>query len=227
MKFTIILGVGFAMMLHLAFILFGGLLFPEAENAEGSLQEVELLSETTAPVEEKKPEPEPAQEEQAIESDDEPPPDASEMIKSLELADAASAVPELEAASLSAIEAALNGQGGGGGDFAQALDFSSGGRIGGTGKPGAVDSTLDSAFSITEIDQKPRVMFQDAPLYPSDLRGKKVEGVVTVVFIVDAAGKVTNPRVERSTHPSFDKPALEAVRKWKFEAAVRAGQRVA
>lgn len=226
MKLTLVMGVVFAVVLHAGFILFGGLLFPEPKQAQGTLQQVELLSEADAPVEEKKPEEPVAEKAEEIEAESEVPPDATEMIRSLELSEAARA-PELEAASLSAIEAALSGQGGGGGDFAQSLDFASGGRIGGTGKAGALDGTMEEAFSLAEIDQKPRAIFQDAPLYPSDLRGKKIEGVVTVVFVVDAAGKVTNPRVEKSTHPSFDKPALEAVKKWKFEPAIRGGQRVA
>jgi len=50
--------------------------------------------------------------------------------------------------------------------------------------------------------------------------------VVTVTFVVDPAGKVANPKVEKASHPSFERPALDAVRQWKFEPAVKAGQRV-
>jgi protein TonB len=58
------------------------------------------------------------------------------------------------------------------------------------------------------------------------MRGKKIEGVVEVAFVVTADGKVENARVEGSSHPAFETPALNAVRKWKFEPGVRAGQRV-
>ena len=44
---------------------------------------------------------------------------------------------------------------------------------------------------------------------------------------MDASGKVANPRVEKSSHTAFNKPALEAVKQWKFEPAVKGGQRVA
>ena len=77
---------------------------------------------------------------------------------------------------------------------------------------------------MSEIDQKPRAIFQSAPMYPSGMRS--VEGVVHVIFIVDQTGKVTNPKVEKSTHREFEKPAIDAVKQWKFEPAVRAGQRV-
>jgi TonB family protein len=222
-KFGLFLGVIFAIVLHVGFILFGGLLFISDKENHGTLQEVELISEDdTAEKEEEKPEETKTEE---IEAETEEVPDAAEIIRNLEVPAIANA-PELDAASLSAIEAALSGQTGGG-DFGQSMDFSSGGIIGGKGKAGALNEQLEGAFSLSEIDQKPRPMFQGAPLYPAEMRGKKVEGVVTVIFVVDAAGKVSNPRAEKSTHTAFEKPALDAVKKWKFEPGVKAGQRVA
>ena len=58
------------------------------------------------------------------------------------------------------------------------------------------------------------------------MRAKNIDGVVTLIFIVDETGRVINPRVEKSSHPEFDSPALEAVRQWKFEPAIKGGQRV-
>lgn len=217
-------GIAFAVSLHVGFLLFGGLIFPKAEESSGTFQEVELLAADEADEDEQK-EPEPAAEEsEPLETEAEEVPDAAEIIRNLELA-SPNETPMLEEASLSAIEQALNGQGGAG-DFADALSFSSGGRIGGTGKAGALEESLEEAFSLSEIDQKPRAIFQAAPLYPSELRAKKLEGVVTLIFVVDASGKVSNPRVEKSTHPAFDRPALDALRRWKFEPAVKGGQRV-
>lgn len=222
------LGVFLAIVLHVAFILFGGLLFLRADEDQGSLKEVELLS--AAETEEDEPpeeEPQPrAEASDELETEVEEAPDAAEILRSLELS-AVAAAPALEAASLSAIEDALRGQGGGGLGLGDAMSFSSGGRIGGTGKVGGLDEQLESAFSLSEIDQKPRAVFQASPLFPSEMRGKKLEGVVTVIFVVDAAGKVAEPKVEQSTHQAFDRPALDAVRQWKFEPAVRGGQRVA
>ena len=224
MKFLgITLGIVLALLLHVGFILFGGLLFLNNKKDFGRLQQVDLLSEDDAKKKEvEKPKDPPPVD---IKPEDEKPPDAAEIVKNMDQP-VANDAPALDAASLSAIEAALNGQGGGG-EFAQAIDFASGGRIGGTGKAGAQDGQLDNAFSLAEIDQKPRATFQTAPLYPTEMRGKKVEGVVTVLFVVDASGRVTDPRVEKSTAPAFEKPALDAVRKWKFEPAIKAGQRVA
>jgi protein TonB len=136
--------------------------------------------------------------------------------------------PALDAASLSAIEAALNGGGAsaGAGDFGGAASLQGGGRIGGTGKVGSAEEQVDAAFSMSEIDQRPRAVHQVAGAYPSEMRSRNVEGVVTMIFIVDETGRVANPRVEKSSHPEFEKPALDAVRQWKFEPAVKAGKRV-
>ena len=137
------------------------------------------------------------------------------------------ATPKLDAASLSAIEDALRGIGSSG-SFAQAVNFNSEGRLNGSGYAAVgAGNKLDDAFSLAEIDQKPRAVFQTSPQYPSEMRSKKVEGQVTLIFVVDASGKVDDARVEKSSHPAFEKPALDAVRQWKFEPGVKGGQRVA
>jgi protein TonB len=226
MKRAGLLGVIAAVLAHAAFVLFGGLLFPRHEDEHDSLQEVDLLAaDAGAPVEDEPEESEAKPADSAeMETRAEEIPDAAEILRELDAAPVVD-TPALEAVSLGAIEAALGGQSAGG-DFADALAFTSGGRIGGMGSAAALDSRLEDAFSLGEIDQKPRVVFQSMPLFPASMRGKKIEGVVTVRFVVDAAGGVTDPAVERSTHPAFERPALDAVRQWKFEPAVKGGQRV-
>ncbi|MDZ4828674.1 MAG: TonB family protein [Phycisphaerae bacterium] len=225
MKLGLVLGVLLAFLFHAGFLLFGGLIFSSLKKDQPTIQQVELLSADDLKEPEKPKELTPEKPEE-IKTEEEAPPDASEIIRNLETPDAIGA-PALEAVSLTDIEAALRGQTGDGGEFGQAMTtLASGGRIGGTGKAGGMDESLDKAFSLAEIDQKPRVIFQAAAQYPSEMRGKKVEGVVSVAFIVDPSGKVVNLRVEKSTHPAFEKPALDAVKKWKFEAGVRGGQRV-
>jgi protein TonB len=225
MRLAVVLGVVLALLVHAGILLFGRAIFAGLGEDEGRMQQVELIAADDPGKEKEKPQdPVPEEDEEEVETETEQPPDAAEIIKNLELTPA-DTMPALDAASLSAIEAALGG-GGGGGDFATSVDFSSGGGIGRTGKGSGLDQAMNDAFDLTEIDQKPRVVFQSAPLYPSVLRGKKVEGVVTIVFVVDSSGKVERPRVESSSNPAFDKPALDAVKKWKFEPAVKGGQRV-
>ena len=63
----------------------------------------------------------------------------------------------------------------------------------------------------------PRVIAQPAPVYPEVMRESGLRGEVLVDFIVDREGRVTRAYVVRSLNPAFDEPALEAVRRWRFE----------
>lgn len=232
MKLGWLLGLAAALALHLGFLLFGGILFPGARADHGTLREVELLG--AEPVAEEPPDQAEAKDHAAA---DEPPPeeletvaeaapDVAEVMRSLDSTPNVAA-PTLDAMSLRALEAALSGQTAAGSDFASSVSFASGGRIGGTGSLAtASEDALESAFGLEEIDQEPRAILQTAPVYPAELRGKKLEGVVTLIFIVDAQGKVVHPKVASSTHPAFEKPALDAIRQWKFEPGLRGGERV-
>jgi protein TonB len=85
---------------------------------------------------------------------------------------------------------------------------------------------LDQIFSLAELDQRPRVLFQRMPTYPPELRRKNRQGTVYVIFLVDRQGRVQNPKVQKSTDPAFETAAVEAVRQWKFEPGTRNGEKV-
>lgn len=120
---------------------------------------------------------------------------------------------------LSQLELALNpgmmGDGWLEGDFAVKLN-----AIGGSG-----GGDMDELFSVSDLDQKPRVVYQASPALNAKLR-RKAPGTVYIVFVVDERGRVTNPVVQKSTDPVFDKAALNAVKQWKFEPGKRNGQAV-
>lgn len=222
----VVLGLVGAVIVHILILLFGGIFFMHDDEAVDKTREVELLSETDGEKkkeDEKKPEEQKAEE---IKEEVEDLPDASEVARSLEPSPVNDA-PALAEASLAAIEQALNGQGSGGGDFGAMMDFNSGGVIGGKGTGGLGAEKIDEAFSLAEIDQSPRKVYHIDPAYPGELRGKRVEGTASVIFIVDPSGKVSSPRIEKSAHPAFAKPALDAVKQWKFEPGLKGGQRVA
>lgn len=84
----------------------------------------------------------------------------------------------------------------------------------------------EAVFSVTDLDQMPRPVYQPAPEYPTDLKRKRVEGTVHVVFLVDPSGAVQNPTVVQTVHPALDQAALQAVRRWRFEPGRREGQAV-
>lgn len=228
----VVLCVGGALLVHAALLLFGGILFMREEEHASKRDVVLVAEEVEKDREEERREEEAPQEE--IKQDTEAPPDPDQAMASPDSAVAGDDAPALDASSLSAIEAALNGGAGGmggAGDFGGGgrASLESGGRIGGTGRAGGGpggDDEFAGAFSMSEIDQRPRPVHQVAAGYPSELRSRAVEGVVTLIFIVDETGRVANPRVEKSTHPEFEAPALEALRQWKFEPAVKGGKRV-
>lgn len=223
-----VLAIVAAVTFHVAILLFGGLLFPSAKDEHGRVAQVEVVG-PDEPVKDK-PKEEPADEQpraEAVEATEEEVPDLAEVLKDLATPPSLS-TPALDAVSLDALSNALSG-GGGGDEFGLggSTSFESGGVIGGTGKAGvALEASASQAFDLSEIDQPPREILKTAPSYPAEMRSKKAEGLVTLIFIVNDLGRVTDPRVVNSTHPAFEKPALQAVRQWKFEPAVRGGKRV-
>ncbi len=86
-------------------------------------------------------------------------------------------------------------------------------------------ASLDT-FDVSELEKRPEVVAQVAPSYPPELRKAKIEGAVTLVFLLTEEGRVEDARVENSTRPEFEKPALEAVRRWRFRPGMKDGQAV-
>lgn len=72
-------------------------------------------------------------------------------------------------------------------------------------------------FDVTKLDASPRAVAQVSPLYPAEARLHGHGGEVVVGFTVDESGRVTTPHVIRTTDPVFNKAALQAVGKWRFE----------
>ena len=107
--------------------------------------------------------------------------------------------------------------GGAGGDFAVSLPVGGG--------AGSEEDAADSLFSLSDLDQKPRIIYDAQPQFPPALK-KLAPATVYIVFIVDQRGRVENPMVQSSTDSSFDAPALAAVRQWKFEPGKRNGEPV-
>ncbi len=84
---------------------------------------------------------------------------------------------------------------------------------------------MEEIVSIADLDQKPRAVYQPSPAMSAQLR-KKAPGTVYIIFLVDERGRVENPIIQSSSDPIFEKPALSAVKQWKFEPGKRAGKPV-
>ena len=66
-----------------------------------------------------------------------------------------------------------------------------------------------------------------APDYPRDLREQKVSGVVMVKCTIDEQGNVSETSVSKSSNETFDKFAVDALKKWKFKPGRQDGEPVA
>jgi len=88
-----------------------------------------------------------------------------------------------------------------------------GGRVAGVGAP---------------ADTRPGYLSNPHPPYPAESRGAGEEGSVQLTVQVDARGRALSVTVERSSgFARLDRAAIEAVRRWRFRPATRAGMPVA
>jgi protein TonB len=110
------------------------------------------------------------------------------------------------------------------------IALGSGGTLAGFGEvhssAAVVEKVQDAAFDVAELEKRPEPISQPAPTYPAELKKAKIEGVVTLVFVLNEDGRVEDPRVENASRPEFEKPALEAVRKWRFRPGEKDGKPV-
>jgi RNA polymerase sigma factor (sigma-70 family) len=81
-------------------------------------------------------------------------------------------------------------------------------------------------YPLAQLDQVPVVAIQGAPAYPVEMRRAGITGNVTVRMTVDENGNVTDVQATNSSRLEFDDPALEAVKRWKFQPGLKGGQAV-
>ncbi len=89
----------------------------------------------------------------------------------------------------------------------------------------ATSEEMKDIFSSSELDQKARRLSVVQPRLTSSLL-RQTPATVVVIFIVDENGRVQDPKIQRTTNPSFDRSALAAIRQWKFEPAKVQGRAV-
>lgn len=77
-------------------------------------------------------------------------------------------------------------------------------------------------------DRAPVPLVRVDPEYPPRARARGIEGYVDLEFTISAVGTVQDPRVIGS-NPAivFDRAALQAVRKWKYNPKIEGGTPVA
>jgi TonB family protein len=118
-----------------------------------------------------------------------------------------------------------NGTGSGGG-----IGSGSGGGVG-SGKgpgfgPGEGGGTGGGIFHVGGGVSPPRQIYAPEPEFSEEARKAKYQGVCTLGLVVGTDGRPSNIRVLSSLGMGLDEKAIEAVRTWKFEPAMKDGHPV-
>jgi len=118
-----------------------------------------------------------------------------------------------------------NGTGSGGG-----IGSGSGGGVGsGTGPgygPGEGGGTGGGVFHVGGGVSAPRAIYQPEPEFSEEARKAKYQGVCTLELVVGTDGRPSNIRVASSLGMGLDEKAIEAVKNWRFEPAMKDGHPV-
>jgi TonB family protein len=119
-----------------------------------------------------------------------------------------------------------NGVGAGGG-----IGSGSGGGVGsGDGPgfgPGRGGGTGGGVFHVGGGVSAPKVIFQPDPEYSEEARKAKFQGTCVLWLVVGPDGRPRDIRVARTLGLGLDEKALEAVKNWRFEPALKDGKPVA
>ena len=109
------------------------------------------------------------------------------------------------------------------------LDVSDGGDF---PNSGAIDwdniqlDSIDDIIDIIDVDEIPKPIKQVAPQYPLELKSSKVNGRVYLEFVVNERGFVEQVRVLKSDQQAFEKPARDAILRWRFQPGKKDGAEV-
>ena len=119
-----------------------------------------------------------------------------------------------------------NGTGFGGG-----IGLGSGGGVGsgegpgvGPGKGGGIGGGV---FRVGGGVSAPRILSDPEPEYSEEARKAKYQGVCVLWLVVGPDGRPRDIKVARSLGLGLDEKAIEAVKNWKFEPAMKDGKPVA
>jgi TonB family protein len=92
--------------------------------------------------------------------------------------------------------------------------------------PGEGGGTGGGIFHVGGGVSPPRPIFNPEPEFSEEARKAKYQGVCTLGLIVGTDGRPSNIRVLNSLGMGLDERAIEAVKNWKFEPAMKDGHPV-
>jgi protein TonB len=80
------------------------------------------------------------------------------------------------------------------------------------------------ALSAGLADRAPLPLVRVEPQYPPQAARRNLEGWVQVRFTISTAGSIKDAVVIKSSHSLFERAALTAVNKWKYQPQMAAGK---
>ena len=86
--------------------------------------------------------------------------------------------------------------------------------------------SLEGALGAAGSDRDVVPLVRPDPDYPMRARQRGIEGWVALRFTITRAGSVTDAVIVSSSHPIFEKPALQAVRKYRYNPKIENGSAV-
>ncbi len=82
-------------------------------------------------------------------------------------------------------------------------------------------------YEFAEVDREPKIMLQVPPLFPELAKRRNIEGQVTVEFVIDVNGEPQNIQIlQADPEQIFNSAVVNAVRQWRFEAALKNDSKV-
>lgn len=136
-----------------------------------------------------------------------------------------SALPNMGDPSSSVAGPRSNGTG-----YGSGIGSGNGGGIGsGTGGgvgPGLGGGYGGGVFTVGGGVSAPRAIYKPDPEYSTEARQAKYQGTVILSLIVGQDGRPRAIKVARSLGMGLDEKAMEAVRQWRFEPAIKDGRPV-
>lgn len=75
----------------------------------------------------------------------------------------------------------------------------------------------------TKVDENPVPVKTPPPRYPENMKREGMSGLVAVTVVIDEKGNIVSSVIAKSSNPEFEKPALDAVKIWKFKPGKKDG----
>jgi len=107
----------------------------------------------------------------------------------------------------------------------QALAAGLGAEFGSAGGGGGDGTGMGGlGFSAGLADRGALPLVRVEPQYPPQAQRRKLEGWVQVRFTISTAGSVKDATVIKSSDAVFERNALQAVNRWKYQPQMQAGK---